>query len=312
LATLLSNLPTRLQPQVVMSTAIDAALMFALNWARPGTASLDEFWSWANAKADPRVQSWPLLGELAPTLYITAAYLIFVMVGPMLKGFYAPFQLKTPMIVYNALVICINVYMLQGFVLEAYRNSYRPICNPIDLSPRGTMTAWYIYVYYLSKVVDFTDTVIIVLRKKYDQLSFLHVYHHSAMFVIWWIGSKWGNGGDAIFGPMCNSFIHIVMYTYYLGSALKINIPGKKYLTMMQMAQFFIVVTHSALIIILDCPFPHVFEYAQVIFLCTLFALFLNFYMKAYHGTKRRVRSDGIAATSQQSPARRRAAAKEE
>ncbi|CUG90826.1 long chain fatty acid elongation (GNS1/SUR4) family protein, putative [Bodo saltans] len=298
------------------SSVVDTSIVAFLNWARPGTQSFDEFWAWANSKADPRVQSWPLLDNIAPTLYITAAYLVFVILSPLFKNFYRPFQLKTLMILYNALVIGINVYMLQGFVLEAYRNRYMPICNPIDLSPKGTMTAWYIYVYYLSKVVDFMDTVIIVLRQKFDQLSFLHVYHHSAMFFIWWIGSKWGNGGDAIFGPMCNSFIHIVMYTYYLGSALKINIPGKKYLTMMQMAQFFIVVTHSALIIILDCPFPHVFEYAQVIFLCTLFALFLNFYVKAYHGTKRRVRdaphsASGASGASPQS-GRRRAAPKEE
>lgn len=292
----------------------DSVLVPLLNWARPGTASFDEFWAWANSVADPRTAVWPLLDDVAPTLYITAAYLLFVIVGPLAMRFVAPFQLKTPMILYNALVICINVYMLQGFVLEAYRNSFKPICNPIDRSEKGTMTAWYIYVYYLSKVVDFTDTVIIVLRKKFDQLSFLHVYHHSAMFVIWWIGSKWGSGGDAIFGPMCNSFIHIVMYTYYLGSALKVHIPGKKYLTMMQMAQFFIVVTHSGLIIALDCPFPLVFEYAQIVFLCSLFALFLNFYVKAYHGSKKRVRpsSSRDAAEGVSPQGRRRAAPKEE
>jgi elongation of very long chain fatty acids protein 4 len=279
-----------------------------LQWMRPGSTSLDDFWSWAHGVSDPRVQDWPLLDSIAPTLYITAGYLLFVVFGSLLMRLFQPLSLKQPMIVYNVLVIGINVYMLQGFVSEAYKQRYRIICNPIDLSPPGTTMAWYIYVYYLSKFVDFTDTMIIILRKKFDQLTFLHVYHHAAMFVIWWIGSKWGNGGDAIFGPMCNSFIHIVMYTYYLGAALKIHIPGKKYLTQMQMVQFFVVVTHSALVIALDCPFPQHFQWAQIVFLCSLFALFLNFYVKAYHGSKKRVRGPQPGTTSPAS--RRRPAAK--
>ena len=40
------------------------------------------------------------------------------------------------------------------------------------------------------------DTVFFVLRKKNNQISFLHVYHHATMFPIRWMGIKWVAGGQ--------------------------------------------------------------------------------------------------------------------
>lgn len=50
--------------------------------------------------------------------------------------------------------------------------------------------------YYISKGVEFLDTVFFILRKKFTQVSFLHVYHHCTMFILWWIGIKWVPGGQ--------------------------------------------------------------------------------------------------------------------
>lgn len=50
--------------------------------------------------------------------------------------------------------------------------------------------------YYISKGVEFLDTVFFILRKKFNQVSFLHVYHHCTMFILWWIGIKWVPGGQ--------------------------------------------------------------------------------------------------------------------
>merc|ERR1712146_313738 len=100
--------------------------------------------------------------------------------------------------------------------------------------------------YYMSKLVDFSDTVFMVLRKKFDQASFLHVYHHVAMFLIWWLAVKFCAGGDGIAGPTFNTFVHAVMYTYYLATSFGVKIPGKRYLTQLQMTQLFSVTMHSA------------------------------------------------------------------
>lgn len=38
-----------------------------------------------------------------------------------------------------------------------------------------------------------------LLRKKNNQVSFLHVYHHTTMVCLWWIGIKWVAGGQCKF-----------------------------------------------------------------------------------------------------------------
>lgn len=43
--------------------------------------------------------------------------------------------------------------------------------------------AWW---YFFSKVVDLLDTVFFVLRKKQNQVSFLHVYHHFITCLFSW------------------------------------------------------------------------------------------------------------------------------
>ena len=40
------------------------------------------------------------------------------------------------------------------------------------------------WIFYMSKILDFFDTVFIILRCRWRQLSFLHVYHHSSIFMV--------------------------------------------------------------------------------------------------------------------------------
>ena len=42
-----------------------------------------------------------------------------------------------------------------------------------------------LWVFYMSKILDFVDTVIIIVRRKWRQLSFLHVFHHVSIFLVW-------------------------------------------------------------------------------------------------------------------------------
>lgn len=43
-------------------------------------------------------------------------------------------------------------------------------------------------IYYLVKILDLFETVIFVLKKKNNQVSFLHVYHHVSIFIITYVG----------------------------------------------------------------------------------------------------------------------------
>lgn len=104
--------------------------------------------------------------------------------------------------------------------------------------------------------------VFFVLRKKTNQVSYLHLYHHSMMPVCGWIGAKflpgylqcmWHNfqknskfccfsGGHGTLLGVINSFIHVIMYSYYLVSSLGPEYQKflwwKRYLTTMQMVSY--------------------------------------------------------------------------
>lgn len=46
------------------------------------------------------------------------------------------------------------------------------------------------YFYYTLKIFDLLDTVFFVMRKKYNQITFLHTYHHAGMVFGTYITSK--------------------------------------------------------------------------------------------------------------------------
>lgn len=73
-----------------------------------------------------------------------------------------------------------------------------PIINVIKFSCNNshgsnfTETFWNsIWWYLIAKVIELFDTVFFVLRKKQNQVSFLHVYHHSIMVFFTWCYLKY-------------------------------------------------------------------------------------------------------------------------
>lgn len=106
------------------------------------------------------------------------------------------------------------------------------------------MVAESCHTYFLLKLADLLDTVFFVLRKKQNQISFLHLYHHTGMVMLTWNATKFYPGGHSVFTGFLNSIIHVVMYGYYLVSAFnpeyKNNIWWKKYITQMQIVSWIV------------------------------------------------------------------------
>lgn len=69
-----------------------------------------------------------------------------------------------------------------------------------------------IWIFYASKVAEFMDTFIMVMRKSDRQITFLHLYHHCTIYMIWWAVSRFGPGGDGyyrfIFIRFCRFFFN--------------------------------------------------------------------------------------------------------
>lgn len=90
--------------------------------------------------------------------------------------------------------------------------------------------------YYFSKFTEFFDTIFFVMRKRYDQVSTLHVIHHGIMPVSVWWGVKFTPGGHSSFFGFLNTFVHIIMYTYYMLAAMGPKV--QKYLWWKKYEQF--------------------------------------------------------------------------
>uniref|UniRef100_A0A8I5N1D9 Elongation of very long chain fatty acids protein n=1 Tax=Papio anubis TaxID=9555 RepID=A0A8I5N1D9_PAPAN len=225
-----------------------------------------EFYRWTWSIADKRVENWPLMQSPWPTLSISTLYLLFVWLGPKWMKDREPFQMRLVLIIYNFGMVLLNFFI------------FREIAAAL----------WW---YFVSKGVEYLDTVFFILRKKNNQVSFLHVYHHCTMFTLWWIGIKWVAGGQAFFGAQMNSFIHVIMYSYYglaaFGPWIQKYLWWKRYLTMLQLVQFHVTIGHTALSLYTDCPFPKWMHWALIAYAISFIFLFLNFYIRTYKEPKK-------------------------
>ena len=140
-----------------------------------------------------------------------------------------------------------------------------------------------LWVFYLSKILDFLDTVFIIAEKRWKQLSFLHVYHHTTIFLFYWLNLNVGYDGDVYLTIVLNGLIHTIMYTYYFVSLHTSDIWWKSALTMCQMIQFVLMNLQAFWLIYTDCPtFPMNITKAYLIYIVSLLFLFANFFVMRY------------------------------
>ncbi|KAK9497052.1 hypothetical protein O3M35_004436 [Rhynocoris fuscipes] len=247
-----------------------------------------EYYLWTLSLSDARTRGWPLVDSPVPTLVYTALYLLVVVIGPRIMKSRPPYKLTWCLVPYNIAMTALNLYIALELLSASTRLRYSYVCQPITNIDhkeewRVVNAVWW---YYFSKLLEFCDTFFFILRKKDDQLTFLHVYHHSTMFSLWWIGVKWVPSGSTFLPAMVNSFIHVLMYSYYALSALGPNISKylwwKKYLTILQLIQFTTALLLGINGIRSGCDFPLWMQYALVIYMISFIVLFGNFYAKAY------------------------------
>lgn len=127
-----------------------------------------------------------------------------------------------------------------------------------------------------------------VLRKKTSQVSTLHVIHHGCMPMSVWFGVKFTPGGHSTFFGLLNTFVHIVMYSYYLFAAMGPQFQRflwwKKYLTSLQMLQFVAIMVHAFQLLFIDCNYPRAFVWWIGMHAVMFLFLFNEFYKSTYKG----------------------------
>nr|XP_042897088.1 elongation of very long chain fatty acids protein 7-like [Parasteatoda tepidariorum] len=126
-------------------------------------------------------------------LSIAVSYVLFTKyLGPSLMRNKNGLQLKNFMIGFNLFLCLLNTYLswtgtsqLVRFFYMNCRLKESPDYNIFKEALQ--LYGWHIY---LVKFFELFDTVIFVLRKKFSQITFLHVFHHSIVFLICWISMR--------------------------------------------------------------------------------------------------------------------------
>ena len=153
-----------------------------------------DFWQ---EKQHPLTQDLPLIRNPPGTiLSIVFVYWFLVRVLlPKLMRNREPFDLRTIMLLHNSFLIGLNGI---GVLVSLYLSRFMYLtwsCSADDFRDvpawQYRLNAYLGYFYFLSKLLDFIDTFFFVLRKRYHQASFLHVFHHGLMPFASYIGLKY-------------------------------------------------------------------------------------------------------------------------
>ncbi|RWS29409.1 Elongation of very long chain fatty acids protein-like protein [Leptotrombidium deliense] len=267
---------------------------------------LMEWYTQVMANGDPRLADWPLMKGPLPVITICFSYVYFVKyLGPQLMKDRSPFDIRRLMIAYNFFMVIISALLVYVFAVKAWFNGYSLTCQPVDYSPTGDayVIAVASYSYFIVKFLEFFDTIFFVLRKKFSHVSTLHVIHHGIMpFSVWW-GLKFVPGGHATFFGFINSFVHVIMYTYYglaaVGPQMNKYLWWKRYLTVLQMVQFILIFIHSFQLLFRDCSFPRAFGLWISAHGVLFWFLFSHFYRHTYLRAKSAAAVNGVSNARQ-------------
>jgi len=179
---------------------------------------------------------------------------------------------------YNIVISVVNVLCFIGF-MTAMINSDSLFSKKPDAFLRNVYL-----VYWVTKVVELSDTVFMILRHKFRQVSPLHVYHHATMLILSEIGYRKYCWAAFAMPLMLNAFVHVVLYLYYGLTAIGIHPPWKKQLTEIQIVQFLIDLVHASIGLL-----HHNFCTWSIMYALSMIYLFGSFYYRTYLKTNKAV-----------------------
>ncbi|XP_050039082.1 very long chain fatty acid elongase 7-like [Dermacentor andersoni] len=246
------------------------------------------------ALRDPRTKNWITLQN---PMYIAALLGTYLYVaksfGPRYMKNKQPYSVKRTVMAYNLFQVLANVYFLwRIFYHSFWAAGYSAYCQGLTYSadPHALSLLDSLYWYLWVRVADFMDTVFFIMKKKFSHISVLHVVHHTIVVFSGWMFMQFGADGQVVLGVCVNSFVHIIMYTYYflacLGPSVQKYLWWKRYLTRLQIGQFVLLIAHAFIPIFVDCGYPPILLYIAIPQVALVLGLFINFYIQAYNSRK--------------------------
>lgn len=235
------------------------------------------------------------MGTPYPLLLIIAVYLYVVLkAGPKFMENRKAFNLNNVTRVYNLFQIILCTYGVLKAPHMGLFFKYGWKCVPL---PKATdeitsqMLDYYNHYWFfiLLRTSEFAETIFFVLRKKQNQVSLLHVYHHIAVVGLLWMFLKYSGSITEGFIGLLNTSVHSIMYSYYFLSSfnsLKIfTVLVKRLITTIQIVQLMTLLGHCVRSVI-TCEVSKLY-YLQAANLSFLVVMFMQFYVKSYLKNKR-------------------------
>ncbi|KAH7639365.1 hypothetical protein DERF_005641 [Dermatophagoides farinae] len=256
-------------------------------------SQLDFLFEYVGMTPDYRIKHF-LWINVSPVLSIWAIinFVVFAKVlGPELMRGLPAFDVRWLMFIYNvtmSICNCFAVYKtitLSDYFRVLWNFDYP---NRMDSSTKTLYLIHLGYLYWLSKLLDLWDTSFFVIRKKFSQVTLLHVYHHTVVPLFGFILMRVNPVLPCVFlFSLVNSTIHVIMYSYYglaaLGPWIQPFLWWKKYITILQLYQFVLYGFYGMAIWIFGQNYPVYWLYIGLTQPPLFFWLFLDFYMKAYN-----------------------------
>ena len=119
-------------------------------------------------KYQPNVltHNMPLM-DVRHAVVISIAYIVVVFVlVQVMKMKERPFELFYFRVIHNAFLVLVSGYLTVGIGMEAWKNNYSLFCND-GISPDADRPmAFLIWVFYVSKIYEFLDTVIMAFEEE--------------------------------------------------------------------------------------------------------------------------------------------------
>ncbi|XP_050231100.1 uncharacterized protein LOC126680096 [Mercurialis annua] len=222
-------------------------------------------------------------------------YLTFTLLlshNPISLPIIAPNLLKPITAIHSLTLLLLSLIMALGCTLSIIHHHTHDhdhdlthiICFPPYTKPSGPLFFWA-YIFYLSKILEFVDTLLIILSNSIQRLTFLHVYHHATVVIMCYL---WLSTSQSLFpiALVTNAGVHVLMYLYYFLCAMGIRPRWKRLVTDCQIVQFVISFLISSLMVYyhfsgVGCS--GIWSWCfNAVFNASLLALFLDFYLKSY------------------------------
>ncbi|XP_078050495.1 very long chain fatty acid elongase 1-like [Augochlora pura] len=245
---------------------------------------------------DPRAKDLPMISSPIIIPSILVAYLVIVLkVAPDYMANRKPYSFKTFIRYYNVFQVIINAYIIMEFASAGIFDGVTNICHEANFSfdPKPVKIVTTYWLSMILKIIDLIETVLFVLRKKDNQVTFLHLYHHVTTVLVVWMFTKYYPVIMSAVPLGLNCAVHVIMYTYYFFSSFGDKTPKilktiKPMITILQMVQFVILLIHGGRSFFPGCNASKFASAVQVTNISINFALFYNFYKKSYKTPKKK------------------------